>query len=153
MAHRFACDHSERVKAIACVAGSKNYTNVHPTAPVSVMIIHGTDDEHTPYHGGEGTQTVFKREDLSVEETIQFWVKVNACEMKPEMTHDTALDKEWYKHGKNDTEVIAYTIHGQGHAWPGGKPGRRYGNVDEPSTALNASEVIWSFFKQHGLDA
>ena len=34
-----------------------------------------------------------------------------------------------------------------GHAWPGGQPGTRQGDL--PSTAINATDVIWDFFKAH----
>jgi len=51
--------------------------------------------------------------------------------------------------GHSDTEVLLYALQGQGHAWPGGKPGIRYGNLDEPFTGLSASAIIWDFFKNH----
>jgi polyhydroxybutyrate depolymerase len=41
--------------------------------------------------------------------------------------------------------VELYQLKDNGHAWPGGKSGSRLG--DTPSTAIDATEVIWAFFK------
>jgi polyhydroxybutyrate depolymerase len=43
--------------------------------------------------------------------------------------------------------VALYLIKDNGHAWPGGQRGSRLG--DEPSTALNATDLIWTFFEAH----
>ena len=54
MAHRLACEISEKIRAIAPVAGMLNYDEKEPTTSVSVLAIHGTADEHAPYGGGQG---------------------------------------------------------------------------------------------------
>jgi polyhydroxybutyrate depolymerase len=43
--------------------------------------------------------------------------------------------------------VELITIAGAGHQWPGGVPRADMG--DRPSTALNATQVIWEFFAKH----
>jgi polyhydroxybutyrate depolymerase len=43
--------------------------------------------------------------------------------------------------------VELYQLKDNGHAWPGGKAGSRRG--DTPSVALDATEVMWAFFKAH----
>ena len=43
--------------------------------------------------------------------------------------------------------VALYLIKDNGHAWPGGQQGSRLG--DEPGAALNATDLIWMFFKAH----
>ena len=48
------------------------------------------------------------------------------------------------------TEGVAvdyYVIEGGGHAWPGGK--RLLKRLDEPSTAIDATPLIWQFFAAH----
>ena len=51
MAHRLGCELSDRIAAIAPIAGSLGVA-CHPTSPVSVMIVHGTNDRHVPYEDG-----------------------------------------------------------------------------------------------------
>jgi poly(3-hydroxybutyrate) depolymerase len=43
-------------------------------------------------------------------------------------------------------EVVLYWIEGQGHAWPGGPALPLLG---EAVSDLNASEVLWAFFREH----
>jgi polyhydroxybutyrate depolymerase len=45
--------------------------------------------------------------------------------------------------------VELYTIEGQGHAWPGGEKGIRFGNVDSPTTEISATDLMWTFFMRH----
>ena len=40
--------------------------------------------------------------------------------------------------------VHHYVVKDNGHAWPGGQKGSKKG--DDPSQALNATDVIWDFF-------
>jgi polyhydroxybutyrate depolymerase len=52
-------------------------------------------------------------------------------------------------HGRT-VELI--TIAGAGHQWPGATPdplAQRLLHADPPSTALNATQVIWQFFAAH----
>lgn len=52
MSHRMACDRSERVAAIAALAGSTPNQGCSPSEPVSVLQIHGSDDDTVLYDGG-----------------------------------------------------------------------------------------------------
>ena len=48
--------------------------------------------------------------------------------------------------------VELITIAGAGHQWPGATPNRLAQillHTDPPSTALNATQVIWQFFAAH----
>jgi len=53
--------------------------------------------------------------------------------------------------GGRAVELI--TIRGAGHQWPGSVPPSRLAarllHLDQPSTALNATRVIWRFFAAH----
>jgi polyhydroxybutyrate depolymerase len=40
--------------------------------------------------------------------------------------------------------VQFHRVANNGHAWPGGRAGRA--EADQPTQALNASEMMWSFF-------
>ncbi len=149
MAHRFACEYSPKIAAIAAISGAKNFDDCTPTSYVGVISFHGTDDKHAPFEGGEGTQTIYKRCDAPVRNGIEFWLSSNGCtnEMKKEEYDD--YTHETYTQPEGHVSVELYVMKGQGHAWPGGKVGIRYGNVDEPNSAVHASGLIWEFFKKH----
>lgn len=56
--------------------------------------------------------------------------------------------------GGRSVELI--TIAGAGHQWPGAAPNllaQRLLHTDPPSTALNATQVIWQFFAAHARGA
>lgn len=123
MTHRFACERADLLAAIAPVAGQLNVEACAPSKPVSVLMIHGLKDEHAPYAGGEGRKMLKPRVDRSVPDSAAIWERAGSS-----------------------VTVIA---HPGGHIWPGGKAGRRYGNVDPVLTEPKASEMMWRFFTDH----
>lgn len=149
MAYRLASELSARIAAIAPVAGSLNYDGPVPARPVPVMHFHGTADDHAPYEGGAGSKTLYPRIDRSVRETIQIWVGHNGCKPNARMTREPPVTCEIYSGGREGSEVILYTIEGEGHTWPGGQPGIRNGNIDPPTQAIRATPLIWEFFSRH----
>ncbi len=46
-------------------------------------------------------------------------------------------------------EVEYYRVRGLGHIWPGGTNRLPEKLVGKPSDTLNATDVIWEFFKAH----
>jgi len=149
MAYRLACELSHRIAAIAPVAGSLNYDGEPPRNPVSILHFHGTADQHAPYEGGLGTKTLYPRQDRPVRETIQMWVRYNGCSEVPQVKKSGSVKHEVYSGGREGSEVALITLEGEGHTWPGGQPGIRNGNMDTPTQAIRATELIWEFFSRH----
>ncbi len=149
MTHRVAAEHADRIAAIAPVAGGFNIDGVTPAGPVSVITFHGLTDRHAPYDGGTGEKSLFKRADRPVRDGIDIWVRANGCVNDPARTENADFVREQFSNGRGGAEVIFYTIKNFAHSWPGGRPGLRYGNADEPFPGLNATELIWEFFKAH----
>ncbi len=81
MAHRFACDLSPWVTAIAGLAGSlrSDPNTCNPSQPVGVVTIHGTSDETIRYEGGRFSP--FSPPYPSAETTIARWSAVNGCDV------------------------------------------------------------------------
>jgi polyhydroxybutyrate depolymerase len=81
MAHRMACNQSDRIAAIASLAGAtySNPQSCKPTSPVSVLQIHGTSDATISYTGGY----LFSSAYPSARKTIDLWGKLNKCGKKP----------------------------------------------------------------------
>ncbi len=147
MAYRLACELADRIAGIAPVAGALN-GECKPSAPVSVVIFHGTADWHVLYEGGAPkTRTdPHDRVDQSVAYAVSFWVNHNACAPDPQKKQAGDVVAEIYSPCRNDSSVALYTIVGGGHAWPGGR-----GTVigDEPSRSISATDVMWDFFAAH----
>jgi polyhydroxybutyrate depolymerase len=149
MTYRLGVELSDKIAAIAPVSGALNYDKSVPAEPVSVIIFHGTADKYVPYNGGIGKSSGGQRQDKPVAYAVDFWVKHNGCNPVPVKTEQGNIIKEEYRGGTAGSEVILYTIKNGGHAWPGGISGARYGNVDEPTQEISATDIIWEFFKKH----
>jgi polyhydroxybutyrate depolymerase len=151
MCHRLAVELSEKIAAIAPVAGSLNSDDPKLEHPVSVLIIHGTADDYVLYAGG-APHLRYKgnpRIDRCVAYAKEFWVKHNVCKTPPEIKESGNIIHEIFSSGKNATSVEVYTIKEGGHSWPGSKPGLYYGNINAPSQEIHATNLIWDFFKHH----
>ncbi|MGH8103758.1 MAG: alpha/beta hydrolase family esterase [bacterium] len=149
MAYRLGCELSDKIAAIAPVAGALNL-DCKPNQPVSVVAFHGTADLHVLYDGGVPKRRADKnhpRTDKSVADSIDFWVKFDGCLPKPQSETRGNIMKDTYTGCKNETSVALYSIKGQGHAWPGGHKWAPW--ADLPTTELSATDVTWEFFKAH----
>ncbi len=147
MAYRLACELSDHIAAIAPVAGALNYVPCTPAQPVSVIIFHGTMDQHVPYDGGQGPTARERRLDPPVSAAVSFWATHDHCAPTPRIDTHGTVTRQQYQGCAEETDVVLYTIAGQGHAWPGGQRGWRFG--DAPSQALSATDTMWAFFARH----
>ena len=156
MSYRLACELSDKFAAVAPVAGALNIENPNPTDPVSVIIFHGTADQHVLYEGGEPKQSwqrdadpTAARVDKPVSYAVSYWVKHDECSPQPKREESGSIIHETYAGGRDGSGVEVYTIKGQGHAWPGGKNGLYYANVDPPTQEISATDLMWDFFARH----
>ena len=78
MAYRMACDHADKIAAIVSIAGATflDATRCKPSAPVSVLEVHGTADEIVPYEGG---QLIAGYPFPSAPTTVADWATYNGC--------------------------------------------------------------------------
>jgi polyhydroxybutyrate depolymerase len=120
----------------------------HP-APVSVIHIHGTADKNIPYNGGEG-DGVAHIDGPSVPVLTARWRVIDHCRPPVVTTAGTVTTSTASCPAGRTVELI--TIAGTGHQWPGAKPSllaQTLLHTDPPSTALDATKVIWRFFAAH----
>jgi polyhydroxybutyrate depolymerase len=160
LCHFLAAQMSDKIAAIAPVVatiGGKRTIDeeyILPSQPneaVSVIAFNGLLDEHIPYSGGLQKKSIEKPVWVkSGQEMHAFWIKANHCTSIPhiEWNEHDEYKKITYDKGINDSEVIQYLIFNQGHAWPGGKMPRIRG-ADTPSKTVNATDLMWEFFKKH----
>jgi polyhydroxybutyrate depolymerase len=155
MAYRVASEMSERVAAVASVAGTMVIEDYHPKRPIPVLHIHGTKDTIVPYNGGNKKENPKFLHFRSVDDTIMTCVKANGCAEKPmisevEMKEDkTKVIRKEYDNCKNNADVVLYVVEDGGHTWPGMKGSPAFLGVCTGN--ISANEVIWDFFKKHPL--
>jgi polyhydroxybutyrate depolymerase len=163
MSYRLACEISSKITAIAPVDGNIPYLlsdECAPSRPVSVLAINNVDDPLVPFEGGEiwgHFHRVRLGKVLSVNESIGFWVRRNKCSVIPfidqepdrDPTDGTRVLRKEFTKGMEGTEVILYKIDGGGHTWPGGLQYLPAWLIGKTSRDIDASEVIWTFFKKH----
>jgi polyhydroxybutyrate depolymerase len=148
MSHRLACELSDRIAAVAPVAGVNGVAECNPTRPVPVLHFHGTDDPTIPYAGNA------ERKWRSVKESTQGWVTRNACKAPPvETLAKGNVHCVTYGECKDGADVTLCTVLGGGHTWPGGA--HIPGIVHQGMTThdVSADDVIWTFFENHPMPA
>jgi polyhydroxybutyrate depolymerase len=114
--------------------------------PLSVIHIHGTADTRIRYQGGEG-QGVAHIDGPSVPSLNARWRAIDHCAAPAVSTKGAVTMSTASCPGGR-----AVTIAGAGHQWPGSAPRSKLQRIlgsDPPSTALNATQVIWQFFAAH----
>jgi polyhydroxybutyrate depolymerase len=149
MSYRLACELSDHIAAIAPNAGPLMLDSCQPTRPVAVMHMHSKLDANVPVQGGIGIGLAgvpFP----AVDDGLQRWVEVNGCAVTPQTTTVASAYTLTRWAGCNAGSAIDfYVTDDGGHAWPGGLPGSVRG--DDPSTAINANDLLLAFFSAHSL--
>jgi polyhydroxybutyrate depolymerase len=142
MANRLGCDMADVIAAIAPDSGAYNFwQECHPSRPMPVLAFHGLDDNVVPYNGGTP-----KMMEPPIEEWVADWVTRNGCSSVPSITApaDTVTMRTW-SGCQNNADVILYTLADHGHSWPGSPTMPK----SITSQAVNATDVMWEFFKAH----
>ena len=139
MSYRVGCELSDKVAAIAPVEGALD-VECKPTAPVSVLVFHGTADHLVPFNGGSTPfQMGSKRSDTPVSGSVQFWIKHDACSTEPKHEETSEVHTDVYSACKSGTSVVLYAIQGGHHSWPG----------DRLTPQINATDTMLAFFANH----
>jgi polyhydroxybutyrate depolymerase len=165
MSQRLACEMSDRIAAIAPIAGGNQYAALDSCStvrPMPVLEMHGTADRCWPLDGGRQTcVAVTPPSDrgafVSISSTVASWANLNGCQSTPivenlpdvDPTDGTTVTRISYQGCSRGGDVVFLRVNGGGHTWPGGSnvlPGAVAGKV---SREFNASKVMWEFFKAH----
>lgn len=146
MSMRLACDASERFAAVVSFSGpSVPGEPCAPKLPVSIRLLHGTDDRVVPFGGGDRIAPVHpkaKGKLAAVPDLFRAWAAREGCSAEPQET-DT-LDLVTMLPGK-ETRLATFagctggavelaTIHGGSHV---------------PPLNANFVESTWSFLSSH----
>lgn len=137
MSFGLALHKNDLIAAVGSVSGTMLDTDITPSNPIPVIVIHGTKDGVLPYEGG----SFFN----SVETLLNFWINVNQANTKPIVTSDddngTSIEHYQYTEGKNDVSVEHYKIIGGEHVW-----------FKMKYEGSNTNELIWDFLSRYDTD-
>ena len=148
MCYRLAAELSDRIAAVAPVAGTIAIEESKPKRPVPVIHFHGTKDTFVPFVTVKGKTPAFMKL-KGVEDSIQTWVKLNGCDEKPKTGDEMKVIRKTYSGGKDGAEVVLIVIEEGGHTWPGQQP--PVGFMGKSVKNVSANDLMWDFFKKHKL--
>jgi polyhydroxybutyrate depolymerase len=160
MAGRLACELTDRIAAVAQVAGTAAVDVVAaclPSRPLPILQIHGAADRYARYDGtaprGLITRAILQGRvgrSLGVDAWARLWIEANAASNGPlveSISPDTTV-RRW--HGATPaSDVVFYRIEGGGHTWPGSDfhlPRILFGRT---SHTFSATRVSWAFLAAH----
>jgi polyhydroxybutyrate depolymerase len=151
MAMRAGIELSGRIAAVGPVSGHLWLEKAVLRRPVPMIYIIGGNDPVNPLEGGYSVlpwgKKILKQ---PVAQTIEKWLSLSGCEKTSRLiSHDDGVKVTRY--GSGDCEVLYYEVEGLGHVWPGGVEELPRNLTGPRSDKLNASAVIWEFFKAHPL--
>jgi len=153
LTHRLACEAADTFAAIAPVIGAmaKRVTaSCHPSRPVPIVGVQGRADPSVPFEGNEVLESSRTTEDT--------WRSLNGCAQTvistplPVRVNDgTSVERRSYASCRGAGDVVWYEIQGGGHRWPPEtvSDARSQAENGVSSQNLDASEVIWAFFRTH----
>ncbi len=152
LAFALSCQLSPTIAAIAVQAGALMEPSCHPVRPVSVMEIHGTDDQNIPINGGKGTRGVSGVTFPPPLVALETFASADGCG-SPVTTGDVsnrAVTVETWGSCRNSTSVEWVKVAGADHAWMGhqGSPGSVL-VAGEPYLGFDSSAAVWSFLAAH----
>ena len=154
LTQRLACQLSNRITAVAVVAGHLALDTCNPDSPVSLLQIYGTEDTLNPENGGTAKISfgiysyAFNSE--PVMKSVQKIAAANGCSANY-TENNNFLNKDLtiytWPGCKSGVVVSSMKILGASHAWMG-HPAQSADSVKlsgEPYMKIDASKVIWSF--------
>ena len=145
MSSRLGCELSDRIAAIAPVAGI-NYPRVGRCGgAVPVLAFHGTDDLVVPFAAGR-ILGVLPYE--GARDNLSEWGQhdiAHACDQNPvSIEHITEHVRRETYDTCGGPPVSLVVVEGGGHTWPGAIPVLTLGAT---TNEVSAAEMIWAFFK------
>jgi len=151
MAFVLSCTLSDRIAAVGMVASAQflPFDWCKDQRAVPMIAFHGTGDRSVPYHGGKSWVAPVEFPDMPT--WAADWARRNGCHPHPvEAAVAADVTRLEYTACADDAAVVLYTVKGGGHSWPGGGP-LPEGLVGPTSHSIDATSLMWAFFREHRL--
>jgi polyhydroxybutyrate depolymerase len=160
MAYRFAAEASERIAAVAGVAGSMSLAQFAPKHPMPVLHIHSMQDHIARFDGGLGPPSTIADTRMfhtSVEDMLRKWLDHNGCPLRPAAVEAIAgkpgtpdeshsAIRRIHRPCRGGVEVVMLQLTGAGHVWPGGVRDYNPQLLGTGTAVVDANAEMWRFF-------
>jgi polyhydroxybutyrate depolymerase len=157
MSSALACQLSDRITAVAAVAGAEFY-NTCQGRPVPVIAFHGTKDPFVGFNGGgldsetiadENLWKGHKPAHLPVHRGVEFamitWALHNGCDPHwVTVWISKEVQRRTWQHCNAPT--VLYIIHGGGHTWPGRPVPGSEASFGKTTMDISATPLIFKFW-------
>lgn len=133
----------------------------HPSRPVPMLLMNGTDDPLIPYEGGKGSSDLAAGGFWSTVRTFEFWKAVNGCDpariaavdLPDRDRSDSSTVSRLDARCPAGHDVVLYRINGGGHRFPSFMSDARLprllnGMLGPQNHDIDGPEVIWAFFRK-----
>jgi polyhydroxybutyrate depolymerase len=150
MTFRAGAELSNKVAAIAAVAGHVFVHDRDLKRPLPTLYIIGRNDPIELPGGGVLRIRGEKIAQPPLEQNLAQWRQLEGCPLAPSSGASSGgVERISFTGCRDGAEVVEYFIDGMGHVWPGGVNRLPEREVGKSSDKLNATDVIWKFFKAH----
>ena len=148
MTFRLGAELSRQLAAIAPVAGHLFVRDHQLEHSLPTLYIIGRED---PLELPAGGVLRIRGEEIQqppIEQNLRQWRDLDRCPLGPSSDARTdGVERIVFDGCGDNAEVVEYFIDDMGHVWPGGINRLPARIVGKPSDKLNATDVIWDFFK------
>lgn len=155
MSFRAGAELSDRIAAIAPVAGALWFDPSMLRHPVSMLYITGTADPLNLIDGGVpklatgASDGVRAKPKPPVRDSIAKWAKALGCPAAHSSRSSVrGVLRETFSPCTGDAEVVYIAVDGLGHTWAGGRSLLPERMVGKSSTSISATDAIWEFFRK-----
>jgi polyhydroxybutyrate depolymerase len=143
LALKLACEASDVFVGVADVEGAMPDIQCQPHRGVSVLLVQGDADEDLRADEVELRAARPAAYAATLEGAANFWAAADSC--APSWSLASTVD--WFRLSAitcRDGAVTLYSVHGNGHSWPGGRRG--WALAHHPTRAVAASALLIDFF-------
>ena len=135
LTYRLGCEMPDTFAAIAPVAGLLVFDPCRPSEPVSLLHVHGAEDQFFPLEGP--VSNPFDDKPFpAVLSGVETWVAADGCPIPPQVEGDGATTHTVYAPCQRGTAVEVVVVNDNGHRWPA-------------DFLWPAAQRIWEFFADH----
>ncbi|MFI1678690.1 alpha/beta hydrolase family esterase [Streptomyces sp. NPDC020607] len=134
MTYKLAVELPDTFAAIAPVSGGFLGTDAEkasyrPKSPVSVITFLGGADQYFP----------------AMDKGIKTWQDRLSCTARSSDSLRNTGIKKTEASCRDGSDVVVHRLPDMGHSWPGGAGG----GMSDPTAGINATDLMWEFFKSH----
>jgi polyhydroxybutyrate depolymerase len=146
MAYKLACKMSDTFAAIAVQSGAMTTEDCHLNQPVSVLHIHGVNDDRVPISGGEsisGSGVIWPNTRAKIEE----WGGLQSCGVQ---SFSMAEGQAYCTMSTCDagTRVSMCFVYDAGHDWMGKMKSRAHISLYDAEEEFKSTDWILNFFER-----